>query len=115
MKCGQSILVRDVFGSNKLRFLAQCEGAFILISHSGDHFNGYMLSDWRGVLRELVALTVPAKLIDKTMQAESTATGLYTGMQLTFPLSVKMLANLLAEDPDEVRAQLDDLAVQTDG
>ena len=115
MNCGQEIRVQDVFGAPAVRFIAQCEGRFMVISHSLDHLNGYLLSDWYGVLRELVALAVPAKLIEKTKRAESTATGLYTAIPLTYPLSVNGLADLLGVGADEVRAQLADLAVDVDG
>lgn len=86
----------------------------MLISNSLEPRNGYLLNDWHGVLRELVALTVPAALIEKTRTAESTATGLYVNFPLTYPLSVGSLASLLDAPTDEVRAQLADLAVEAD-
>ena len=115
MNCGQEIRVQDTYGATAMRFIAQCEGRFMLISHTFDHLNGYMLADWRGVLRELVAAAVPAKLIEKTKRVEGIAVnGLYIGFPLTYPLSVKSLADLLGVPADEVRAQLADLAVEVD-
>ena len=115
MKCGEAIYVKDINGSFVLRFIAQCEGRFLLISNSfTDYRNGYLLSDWHGVLREMVAQTMPAKLIEKVMTAESTATGLYASIPLTYPLSAQGLANVLGVPVDEVRAQLADLAVDVD-
>ena len=115
MKCGETIHVRDIFGASVLRCIAQCEGRFMLISFARDHLNGYLLPDWHGVLRELVTLAVPAKLTEKTMTAESTATGVYVNIPLTYPLSVKGLADLVGVFPDDVREQLEDLVVVTDG
>lgn len=114
MKCGQAIFVKDLWGSFVLRFIAQCEGRFILISNNLEPRNGYLLNDWRGVLRELVAVTVPAALVEKTRTAESAWSGLYVNFPLTYPLSVGSLASLLDAPADEVRAQLADLAVETD-
>ena len=115
MKCGEAVFVKDIWGNATLRFIAQCEGRFMQISHSLDQPNGIILADWHGVLRELVAVTVPAKLIEKTRNAESTATGLYVNIPLTYPLSVNGLADLLGVPADEVREQLADLAVDVDG
>ena len=114
MRCGEAVFVRDINGSNVMRFIAQCEGRFMLITHSLDYRNGYLLSDWKGVLRELVAAAVPAKLIEKTMTTESTATKLYVAFPLTYPLSVRGVADLFGVDASEVRDQLADLAVQVD-
>lgn len=114
MNCGEEIRVKDPFGAYRVRFIAQCHDRFLLISHTYDQNNGYMLSDWHGVLRELVALTVPAKMIEKTMNAESTTGGMYNSIPLTYPLSAKSLAGILGADVDEVRGQLADLAVQVD-
>lgn len=114
MNCGEMILVRDFYGANAMRFLAQCGGRFVLITNGLDHLNGYMITDWRGVLRELIAKAVPAKLTERTMMAESTATSLYVGFPLTYPLSALNFANLLGVPAEDVRAQLADLAVQTD-
>lgn len=115
MKCGEAVIVKDVHGSYSARFIAQCEGRFLLITHTGDYRNGYMLTDWHGVLRELVARTVPAKMIEHICHAESTGTGTYNYLPLTYPLPVKGLANLLGVPADEVREQLADLAVEVDG
>lgn len=112
MNCGEAIFVKDFYGSIALRCIAQCHGRFMLISHTWDSRNGYLLPDWHGVLRELVALAVPAKLTEKIMNAESTATGLYVNIPLTYPLPVKGLADLLGVPVDDVRAQLADLAVE---
>lgn len=115
MECGEAIHVKDWFGTYAVRFIAQCHGRFMLISNSADPRNGYLLSDWHGVLRELVGMTVPAALTEKTHHAESTGRGLYVNFPLTYPLSAKSLADLLGADIDEVREQLADLAVQVDG
>lgn len=115
MNCGEAIFIKDSWGTNVWRYIAQCDGRFLIISHKWDQLNGYLLPDWHGVLRELVALTVPAKLTDKVLTAESTATGLWTHIPLTWPLSAKGLADLLGVTADEVRGQLADLAVDVDG
>ncbi len=115
MNCGEAIHVKDFNGSYVLRFIAQCEGRFLLISHNAsDYRNGYILADWHAVLRELVASTVPAKLIEKILVAEATGRGTYTSMPLTYPLSVKSMAGLLGVPADEVREQLSDLCVEVD-
>ena len=115
MNCGEEIRVLDIYNATTLRFIAQCHDRFLLISHTlQDYRNGYMLADWRGVLRELVALAVPVKLIEKTKRVEGAHAGVYVGFPLTYPLSVKSLADLLSVPADEVRAQLADLAVETD-
>lgn len=111
MNCGAEILVRDINGSNEVRFIAQCEGRYLLISYGLDWRNGYLLTDWRGVLRELVALTVPAKLIERARDVQSAGSGKYSSFRLNYPLSVKAVADLFGVDADEVRAELTDLAV----
>jgi hypothetical protein len=115
MKCGETIFVKDWSGAWRARFIAQCEGRFMEITHSLDGHNGYILGDWKGVLRELVALAVPAKLTEHVMQVESTAGGMFIGFPLTYPLSVKGLADLLGVDAADVRGQLEDMAVNADG
>lgn len=112
MNCGEAVIVKDNNGAYDCRFIAQCGGRFLLISRTGDYRNGYILPDWQAVLRELVALAVPAKLLEKIMAAESTGSGLYVNVPLTYPLSATLLAGLFGVDPDEVRAQLADLAVE---
>lgn len=114
MNCGEEIQVKNIWGSVTLRFIAQCGGRFMQISDRGDIPNGYLLPDWHGALRQLVALTVPEKLTEKMMSAASTATGRYAHIPLTYPLSVKGLADVLGAPADEIRAQLEDLAVQVD-
>lgn len=113
MNCGDTIYVKDPYGAHAVRFIAQCHGRFMVIVPFG-HNNGFLLPDWRAVLRELVALAVPAKLITNTMMVESTAGGTYTGFPLTYPLSAKGLADALGADAAEVRAELADLAVDVD-
>lgn len=114
MKCGQAIYVKDFYGSFVVRFIAQCEGRFLMISNGLDGRNGYRLADWRGVFRELIALAVPAKMIEKTRSVEASAFGPYVSFPLTYPLSVSNFVNLLGVPADEVRAELADLAVQAD-
>lgn len=114
MNCGEEIRVKDHWGSVRFRFIAQCENRFMVISNSLDHLNGYMLPDWHQVLRELVAVTAPGKLIDKVHVAESSPAGRYVNIPLTYPLSAKGLADLLGVPADEVREQLADLAVEVD-
>lgn len=109
-ECGTAIYVKDLNSAYDCRFIAQCGGRFLLISRSGDYRNGYLLHDWRAVLRELAALTVPAKLVEKVKTAESGA-GQYVNVPLTWPLSAASLAALLGADEGEVRAELDDLAM----
>jgi hypothetical protein len=115
MQCGQAIFVKDRDGAWDCRFIAQCGGRFLLLSRVGDHRNGWVMADWRMVLRELIALAVPARLTEKVVVAESTATGLYVNMPLTYPLSVTSLAGLLAVPVDNVRFLLADLAVSFEG
>lgn len=114
MKCGELIQVKNVYNAYILRFVAQCHGQFLLISHTYDSRNGYMLTDWHGVLRELVSLTVPAKLPEKVLDVQSATAGQYVCFPLTYPLSARSLADLLAVPVDEVREQLADLAVEVD-
>lgn len=83
----------------------------MLISHNTDYRNGYMLSDWTTVLRELVAAAVPDKLTEHVKVAERVGNGSYVSIPLTYPLSVKGLADLLGIAPDAVRECLSDLAV----
>lgn len=111
MNCGAEILVRNIHGTNEVRFIAQCEGRFLLISYGGDWRNGYMLPDWRGVLRELVAMTLPAGLRERIRDVQSAGSGAYSAFPLTYPLSARALADLLGVPVDEVRAELSDLAV----
>jgi len=114
MQCGETIFVKDAFGTIVARFIANCHGQFMMITHGLEPMNGYILPDWKAVLRELVARTVPAKLTDKYMLVEGTRTGQYVGWPLTYPLSVSGLAQLFGAEPGEVRAQLADLAVSHD-
>lgn len=114
MKCGQGVIVKDFWGAYTHRFIAQCEGRWLMISHNVlDGRNGYMLADWRGVLREMVAITVPAKMLEKarTIDAVASDDGLYLNFPLTYPLSVANFARLFGVSPDDVRAELSDLAV----
>lgn len=111
IECGAEIRVQDIYNATAIRFVGQCGGRYIVIAHGSDYRNGYLLSGWRGVLRELITLTVPAKMIDKTMRAEASPEGRYVSLPLTYPLSVKALADLLAAELAEVRAELADLAV----
>lgn len=112
MKCGEAVHVRDFYGAGHARFIAQCGGRFLAVTNGLDYRNGLTLPDWRGVLRELITMTVPAKLRDRTMTAESTATGTYVNIQLTYPLSVGGLADLFGVPASDMRAELADLAVQ---
>lgn len=112
MNCGEEIRVSDINGAVAVRFVAQCHGRFMVISHR-DHMNGWLLADWQAVLRELVALAVPRALIEKTMRAESSTAGTYNSIPLSYPLSVSGLAGVIGVTADDVRAQLDDLAVET--
>jgi len=114
MACGETIFVKDFYGAIAARLVANCHGQFMLISHGLDHLNGYLLPDWKAALRELVSRAVPAKLLEKTMQVEGTRAGSYVSWPLTYPLSVSGLAQLFGVEADEVRAQLEDLAVQGD-
>ena len=114
MKCGQEIQVKDPWGASVVQFIAQCDDLFIIIARAPPHLNGYRVVGWKPVLRELVALTVPAKLVDKRHDAQSTASGQYVHIPLTYPLSAAGLARLLDAPVDEVRAELADLAVAFD-
>jgi len=113
VNCGEEISIKDVFGTYVVRFIAQCEGRFFVIA-PGSHLNGYLLMDWRGVLRELIVKTVPAKLIEKRHDVQSSANGLYHCVPLNYPLSAKGLAGVLGVPVDDVRAELADLAVETE-
>lgn len=112
MKCGEQIEVRDIQGATACRFIAQCGDRFMLVSRTWDWRNGYLLGDWQAVLRELVAMTVPAKLIEKQMNVQSNSGGRYASIPLTYPLSAKGLADVLGVPVEEVRMQLADLAVE---
>lgn len=115
-KCGEEIQVRDVYQANYVRFVAQCHGRFMVIcGNQNDYRNGYLLTGWPMVLRELVALTVPEKMIERRMSAQASPGGVYNNVPLTYPLSVGALAALLGADPDRVRAELEDMAVQVTG
>jgi hypothetical protein len=114
MNCGEEIRVRDIYGAYVLRFIAQCHGRFMVISHTYDQRNGYLLSDWKATLRELVAITTPAKLIDKQRTVEGNNNGRYVSFPLTYPLSTNGLGDLLGVTAEDVRGQLEDLAVEAD-
>ena len=114
MKCGQEVRVKDPFGSVVVQFIAQCDDMFIIIARAPSYLNGYRVVGWQAVLRELIPLAVPAKLIERRHDAEGTASGMYVHVPLTYPLSVGGLAKLLDAPVDEVRAQLADLAVDVD-
>jgi hypothetical protein len=114
MHCGETIFVKDLYGTPARRYIAQCGDRFMVISHTADALNGQLLPDWKAVLRDLVAQAVPAKLTEKARIAETAGTGHYTGFPLTYPLSAAGLADLLGVLPGEVREQLADLAVSTD-
>ena len=114
MKCGQEIHVKDFYGANAVRFRAQCDGLWLVIAYNPSHLNGFVMPDWRAVLRELVALAVPAKLTERTMRASAIGTGTYVDVPLSYPLSISGLARLLDAPADEVGAQLADLAVSVD-
>jgi hypothetical protein len=113
VNCGEEIRVKDLNGSYAVRFVAQCHGRYMVIAYR-EFMNGYLLGDWKAVLRELVALAVPRRLIEKTMNAESSSGGRYANIPLTYPLSTKGLADLLGVPADEVKEQLDDLLVEAD-
>ena len=115
MNCGEEIRILDPFGSREVRFIGQCHDRFMVIAHQGHgRLNGYLLDDWKAVLRELVALAVPARLTEKIMTAESTSGGKYARIPLTYPLSTSGLADLLGVPADDVREQLGDLLVEAD-
>jgi hypothetical protein len=98
-----------------MRFIAQCEGRFMLISYAvGDYRNGMLLQDWRPVLRELVGLSVPSGLTEMMHAVQSAASGLYVSFPLSFPLPVAELGHLLGVTPASVRAALEDMAVRYD-
>ena len=115
LKCGDTIFVRDMNGANALRFVAQCEGRFMMISHTPlDLRNGWLLARWQMVLHELIARTIPAKMMDRALTVESTANGRYVNFSLTYPLSITSLADAFGVEGADVRAVLDDLAVSAD-
>lgn len=113
MKCGEEIQVRDLSGSNVMRFIAQCHDRYLLIMSSPlDYRNGYMLHGWAPVLRELIAVAVPDKMTERIMMVQSAPSGLYAAVPLTYPLSVRGLASVFGVDPDSVRAELENFAVK---
>jgi hypothetical protein len=112
VNCGQAIHVRDAYGAYVVRFIAQCEDRWLLISRGFEPRNGYVLSSWRYVLRELIAMAVPAKLTEHVKSAESTGTQVFINVPLTYPLSAQSFADLLDVPVDEVRAVLEDAAVR---
>jgi hypothetical protein len=112
MNCGETVFIKDIFGSYAKRIVAQCGGRFMLITHGLDPYNGNILMDWRQALDHLIMVTVPSKLLDKQMTAESHIGGSYIMMPLTYPLPITAMAELFGLEPVQVRAYLDDLAVQ---
>ena len=116
MECGQAVDLKDIYGQRPIRFVAQCGGRWLMISHSlTNPRNGYMFSDWRGVVRELVAMAVPRSLeTERGYRAESLAGGLFHDIPLSYPLSVQGIAGVVGEDIEAVRELLADLAVQAD-
>jgi hypothetical protein len=112
MRCGETVFVKDIFGSYAKRIVAQCDGRFMLITHGLDPYNGNILHDWRQALDHLIIVAVPAKMIDKQYAAESHVNGSYINVALAYPLPITPLAELFGLDPADVRAHLDDLAVQ---
>jgi len=112
MNCGEEIRVKDAYGAHAVRFIAQCHGRFLVISFL-ERMNGYFLPNWEAVLRELVALTVPERMPEKILRAESGAAGRYNDIPLSYPLSIAGLAGVLGVTDDEIRTELADLAVQT--
>lgn len=115
MECGQQVEALDTFGAIRMRFIYMCGGRFMVISNGLDWRNGYLLADWRGVLRELVTFTVPARMTDRLYTARSAHSGPYVAFPLSYPLSAANFAALLGVPVDKVRAELIDLAVQLDG
>ena len=115
MECGQVIYLKDINGNYARRFIAQCGGRFILISNSmSDWRNGYIMQDWRAVLRELVAAAQPPALGDHVCSAESAGDGNYHNVPLIWPLPVAELAGVLGVQAYEVREELAGLAVQAE-
>lgn len=118
MDCGKAVEVTAQDGAMAVRFIAQCGGAFMVISNMVYQQwarNGCLLADWRGVVRELVALAVPEPLgWDKAFYAGGAGDGLYHNLRLTYPLSVKELSGIVGEDVEAVRELLADLAVQAE-
>jgi hypothetical protein len=110
VNCGDTIYVRDLWGSNERRFIAQCHGRFLVIAPT-DHTNGFMLQDWRAVARELVALAVPVALTEKTRTVECHTDGGYVSAQLTYPLSMRLIADLVGAPLEQVSELLADLIV----
>ena len=106
--------MKDWYGANAMQVLAQCDNLFLVISHQRDWLNGMRVVGWQAVLRELVALAVPRKLVDRTFIAESTASGQYVNVPLTYPLSAESLARLLDAPVSEVRAHLAEFIVPVD-
>lgn len=111
MNCGNEIRVKDWYGSIVMRFIAICPDRFIVITSAIDGRNGWILNDWRAVLRELITVTVPAKMTDRVRTVECSASEMLYLFPMTYPLSVQSLAGLLGAPVDEVAAQLADLAV----
>jgi|SRR5215469_4037627 len=114
MNCGEEIRVKDVYGSVAMRIVAQCHDRYLLITNQLDWRNGLMLAQWPDVLRELVAMTMPAALTERAKTVEGAPGGMYVNFPLTYPLSVKGLADLLSVDVAEVRERLSNLAVSVD-
>jgi hypothetical protein len=113
LDCGDEIRIKDLHGSYAVRFIGQCHGGFLVIAHADRYMNGYRLASWQAALRELVALAVPAALVEKMMTAESTAGGRYNAIPLSYPLSAAGLAGVLGVPAADVLEQLADLAVPT--
>ena len=103
--------MRDYFGANTVRFVAQHDGRYLSISHVSDYLNGHTHASWRSVLRELVSIAVPAKLTEKASICEGSPGGVYYSFPLTYPLSVRSMAAIMSQPVEQVRAELDDMAV----
>jgi hypothetical protein len=112
MKCGEEIRIADMLGSVNTRFIAQCNGWFLVVDNKqNSYINGYRLPNWQSVMREMVAMTVPVALVEKTMYVESSTKGMYNRLPLSYPLSVKGLADILDVPGEEVSAELTDILV----
>jgi hypothetical protein len=110
MKCGDDIRVKDLNQSHVVRFIAQCNGRYLVIANpTVNYMNGYLLMDWKQVLRQIIGLTVPEKLIEKRLSIESNTLGEYHCLPLTYPLSANGLAAILGVSGMEVRVELSDI------
>lgn len=115
MNCGEEITVHDPMAVVAARFLFGCNGVVMITEQlmlpkdiQRRTFNGMRIGDWRGVLRELVALAGHAT---DQMWWTAQRAGSRGQVRLTRNMRASELAELLAEAASEVRKELHDYLI----